>query len=524
MASIFFSSSRRKMLACSRPLPFLFTRRRLHQPYNSLTESDVQIFSEILGHNPSLLLQASDPIVHAASTDWTGHYWQAPARLLLRPQTTAQISALLAHCHQRRLPVVPQGGKTGLVGGSVPTVAHEEIILQLQYLNQITALDPVLGIVTCQAGVVLENLQDYCANHSWLVPLDLGAKGTCQIGGNLATNAEGPYFRKYGCLAGNVLGLEVVLADGRILDYNYRLSNNMKDNTGYKWHQLFLGSEGTLGIITGVTLACAPLPRSKQAAFVACSSYDQVLLVLQKAKQYLGEILAAMEFMDAAIWKLVEASGRHQMPLSVETILSESAVQEGGPFFLLIDTHGSNANHDQEKWQTFLEAVQDDILNGVLAQDIKQYQSFWQIRESANPTVAQLGYTYKYDVSLPIAQFQDWIQEMRLERLGPLARNESSSLVNANWGHILDGNLHFNVTTIGKREVQKDVLDALEPYLFHSILKRGGSISAEHGLGQAKNHLLPSVHDEHTLDLMRSLKALLDPRMILNPGKFLPAK
>jgi FAD/FMN-containing dehydrogenase len=469
-----------------------------------------------------LLLPASDPIVTAASTDWTGHYGPAPARLLLRPQTTAQVSALLRYCHERRLPIVPQGGKTGLVGGSVPTRAHQEIILQLQQMNQITALDPLMGIVTCQAGVVLQNLQDYCARQNWLVPLDLGAKGTCQIGGNLSTNAGGPYFRKYGSLAGNVLGLEVVLADGRILDYNYRQRNNLKDNTGYKWHQLFLGSEGTLGIITGVTLACAPLPRSKQAAFVACASYNQVLLVLQKARQYLGEILAAMEFMDAAIWTLVEASGRHKMPLSAETLRSDSAVQEGGPFFLLIDTHGSNADHDQEKWQTFLEAVENDILNGVLAQDMKQYQSFWQIRESANPTVAQLGYTYKYDVSLPIAQFQDWIQEMRLERMRPLDRNESS-LVNANWGHILDGNLHFNLTTIGEREAQKDLLNALEPYVFHSILKRGGSISAEHGLGQAKNHLLHSVHDETTLDWMRSMKTLLDPKMILNPGKFLPS-
>ncbi len=163
MASIFFSSSRRKILSCSRSPPFIFTLRRLHQPYNSLNESDIQAFSDILGHNPSLLLPASDPIVTAASTDWTGHYGPAPARLLLRPQTTAQVSALLRYCHERRLPIVPQGGKTGLVGGSVPTRAHQEIILQLQQMNQITALDPLMGIVTCQAGVVLQNLQDYCA-------------------------------------------------------------------------------------------------------------------------------------------------------------------------------------------------------------------------------------------------------------------------------------------------------------------------------------------------------------------------
>lgn len=482
-----------------------------------MEESDVQVFSSILNYNASSsLFHSWNPIVEAASTDWTGH-WNAPASLLLRPQTTSQVSAILAHCHKRRLAIVPQGGKTGLVGGSVPTDAHHEIILQLQNMNRIESGDPFLGIVKCQAGVILQTLQEYCTERDLMLPLDLGAKGSCQIGGNVATNAGGPFFRTYGSLASNLLGLEVVLPDGRILDLNYRTRTNFKDNTGYKLHQLFVGSEGTLGIITGVALSCSPLYLSKQVAFVACPSYDQVLQVLQKAKQHLGEILAAMEFMDASIWRLVEASGRQKMPMSAETF--RPGVQEGGPFFLLIDIHGSNIEHDDAKWHVFLEAIQNDIVNGVMAQDLQQYQSFWRIRESANPTMAGLGYTYKYDVSLPIAQFQDWIQEMQRERMDPLGRKE---LINANWGHILDGNLHFNVTTIGEREVQPDVLDALEPYLFHSILNRGGSISAEHGLGQSKNHLLSSVHDEHTLTVMRSMKLLFDPHMILNPGKFLP--
>ena len=513
----YFSPSRWRIRHCCSSSSQFSIRSFVHRPssYNQINESDIQVFSEILRHTDSLLLHSSDPIVTAASTDWTGH-WQAPARLLLRPQSTAQVAALLAHCHQRQLPVTPQGGNTGLVGGSVPTTAHQEIILQLQNMNTIASVDPLLGIVKCQAGVLLQTLQEYCATTQYqlLVPLDLGAKGSCQIGGNIATNAGGQYFRKYGSLAANVLGLEVVLPDGRVLDLNYCQRTNFKDNTGYKLHQLFIGSEGTLGVITGVALAVTSLPRSKQAAFVKCASYASVLRVLQTAKQYLGEILAAMEFMDASIWRLVEASGAHKMPMSVDQ------EQEGeGPFFLLIDTHGVNEEHDQAKWHLFLDAIQDDIVNGVMAQDRKQYQSFWRIRESANPTVAKLGYTYKYDVSLPISQFQDWIQEMRRERIGPLSRKE---LINANWGHILDGNLHFNVTTIDEHEVQQDVLDALEPYLFHSILDRGGSISAEHGIGQAKNHLLPHVHDEHTLDVMRSMKSLFDPNMILNPGKFLP--
>lgn len=457
---------------------------------------------------------ASD-VIESASADWTGH-WTSPASLVLRPQTTLQVSAILSHCNQRRLAVVPQGGNTGLVGGSVPTAAYREIVLQLQNMNQIERLDPLNGVVQCQAGVVLQTLQDYCAERQLLVPLDLGAKGTCQIGGTVATNAGGQYFRRYGSLAGNVLGLQVVLADGRVLDLNYS-ETNFKDNTGYKLHQLFVGSEGTLGVITGVALACSPLPVSKNAAFVACPSYGKVLCVLQKAQQHLGEILAAMEFMDSTIWRLVEDSGRHKMPMSADSLAS--GAQEGGPFFLLIDTHGSSMEDDEAKWQQFLDAIQGDIVSGVMAQDLQQYQSFWRIRESSNPTIAQLGYTYKYDVSLPIAQFHDWIQEMRRERLDLLAREE---VVNSNWGHILDGNLHFNVTTVGERDPQPDVISALEPYLFQSILNRGGSISAEHGLGQSKNHLLPSVHDKHTLEVMQSIKALFDPQMILNPGKFLP--
>jgi D-2-hydroxyglutarate dehydrogenase len=498
-----------------------------------ITADDVEYFrSQILDNRPGSLYSrwdddydTNESILQDASIDWTRHYKSTTtSAVVLRPNTVQQVSEILQYCNQKGISVVPQAGKTGLVGGGVP-MSENELVLQLQKLDRIlddttdTSLD-TSSIVKCQAGVILKNLQDYCEEkRHLLVPVDLGSKGTCQIGGNLATNAGGQYYARYKSLAANVVGLQVVLADGRIMDWNFQ-NANLKDNTGYKLQALMIGSEGTLGIITGVALACPPLPTSRQAAFVTCPTFVNVLAVLQMAKRQLGEILAAMEWMDASIWKLVGEMGNHKMP-NFSTTDDETGA--AGPYYILIETHGSNASHDLEKMEAFLEAVMDHqhVSDGVMAQDLQQVQEFWKIRESANPTVAQLGYTYKYDISLPVAQFVDWIQEMQRERLDRLDGG-GGVVVNANWGHILDGNLHYNVTTIGKFEKDPQVMDCLEPYLFEAVLRRGGSISAEHGLGQAKNHLLDMVHEKETLHMMRSIKDLFDPKGILNPGKFLP--
>lgn len=492
--------------------------------FSSLTANDIEYFrSTVLQNHPGTLFwsgdddEGDDSVLQDASIDWTGHYHSATP-LVLRPRTAQQVAEILRYCNDRGLAVVPQAGKTGLVGGGVPRYSHE-IVIQLQKMNQIVKDNNDVyhpDIVKCQAGCILQDLQDYCADYrQLLVPVDLGSKGTCQIGGNLATNAGGQYYYRYKSLAANVVGLQVVLADGRILDLNYERCN-LKDNTGYKLHQLMIGSEGTLGIITGVAMACPPLPKSRQAAFVSCSTYKDVLAVIQTAKKHLGEILAAMEWMDGSIWQLVAETGRHKMPAFA---VSEPGGE--GPFYILIETHGSDADHDQAKMDNFLETAMSrgQVSDGVVAQDLQQLQEFWKIRESSNPTVASLGYTYKYDVSLPIVDFVDWIKEMKQDRLDPLG---SDVVLNANWGHVLDGNLHYNVTTRGEFEPQPRVIGRLEPYLFESVLRRGGSISAEHGLGQSKNQLLSMVHSADTLLLMKSTKDLFDPKGILNPGKFLP--
>jgi FAD/FMN-containing dehydrogenase len=479
------------------------------------TSQDINRFRSILEDSPGSILQESEDDVSAYTTDWTKHYNCSSDsnsnsnNLVLRPATVDQVADILAFCHSEKLAVVPQAGNTGLVGGSIPTVSTE-IVLSVNKLKTIDSLEETTGILKCQAGCLLQDLQNYCSDRQHLVPVDLGSKGSCMIGGNVSTNAGGQYFYRYGSLAGNVLGLQVVTAAGQILDLNYS-HPHLKDNTGYKLHQLFVGAEGTLGVVTGVVLQCPRLPASRQAAFLACESYAQVLQVLIAAKTTLGETLAALEFMDGTVVGLV---GQHH---NIPVVKDDDVTGALYAYYVLVETHGSNAEHDQSKMEDFLEDVMTEnyVVNGVLAQDLSQLESFWKIRESTAVVVAATGYTYKYDISLAIPEFADWDQEMT-ELL------EGLPVVQANWGHILDGNLHFNVTTPGKFEKDDAVLQRLEPALFEAVIRRGGSISAEHGLGQSKNQYLDRIHDTAKLETMRSVKQLFDPHGILNPHKYLP--
>lgn len=473
------------------------------------SREDCTAFCDIVGEK----YVVQDPeVLEIRNTDWTKRY-HGGATVLLQPDCVEQVAEILRYCQNHNIAVVPQGGNTGLVGGSVPR-NNNEIILSLERMNKIQNMDENTGILQCQAGCVLQALQDYARERNHLVPIDLGAKGTCQIGGNLSTNAGGQFYYRYGSLAGNVIGVQSVMADGRILDLNYSRPN-LKDNTGYKIHQMFLGAEGTLGIITAVALLCPTHPSSQQAVLLACETYDQVLHVLRTAKMQLGEILAALEFMDSSIIEVVQKD--HSIPL----------VRDNGdvyPFYLLVETHGSSAEHDQEKMETFLTNMLEDqhVVDGALAQDETQRAYFWTLRESTNPSFGSLGYGYKYDVSVPVAQWVDFVEETR-QHLKQGLPSELSWL-QVNWGHILDGNIHWNLTTPDCYTLDERIKEHLEPFLFDAVLKRGGSISAEHGLGQAKNKVLTKVHDDATLRTMRELKHLWDPTGILNPGKVLPSE
>ena len=386
-------------------------------------------------------------------------------------------------------------------------------------MNEIHGLDPSTGILKAQAGCILQHLQDYAAQHDHLVPVDLGSKGTCQIGGNLSTNAGGSYYYRYGSLHANTLGLQVVIPDGSILNLGLDPCH-LKDNTGYDMKHLFIGAEGTLGVITNVALLCPRLPVSKGAAFLACSSYDDVCQVLAMAKSRLGEILAALEFMDQSILELVlESSHRNDDDDDTTTTTSIFPLSSIPKYALLIETHGSNDDHDQEKLQDFVETalVEGWVKDGTLAQNWTHGQDFWKIRELCNPSVAQRGYVYKYDVSLAVTDFEDLVHDIQnhLVTLSPTA-------LCTTWGHVIDGNLHLNIVVPGQRDKDPELYEQLEELVFAAILKRKGSISAEHGLGQYKNKHLTRIKDPATLQAMRRLKTLFDPHGIMNPGKYLP--
>ncbi|XP_014672591.1 PREDICTED: D-2-hydroxyglutarate dehydrogenase, mitochondrial-like, partial [Priapulus caudatus] len=288
--------------------------------------------------------------------DWM-HMCKGASSLVLKPKTTDDVSRIMAHCDKRHLAVVPQGGNTGLVGGSVPV--FDEVVLSTALMNKILDLDEISGVVTCQAGCILETLDDHVAERGLAMPLDLGAKASCHIGGNVSTSAGGVRLIRYGSLHGSVLGLEAVLASGEVLDC---MSGMRKDNTGYDLKQLLIGSEGTLGVVTKVAILCPSRPAAVNVALLACNSFADVLKTLQKGKAMLSEILSAFELIDSASMMAVEKYLHLRNPLS------------SGEFYCLVETSGSHAGHDEEKLTAFLDSVMEEgsVCDGTVAQGITQ--------------------------------------------------------------------------------------------------------------------------------------------------------
>ena len=431
--------------------------------------------------------------------DWTGR-WRGRSRLVVQPRDTAGVSRVLAHCHERGLAVVPQGGNTGLVGGSVPV--HDEVVLNLGRMDRVLCFDARSGILSCQAGCVLERLQDFCEQRGHVVPLDLGSKGTCQIGGNVSTNAGGLRLIRYGSLHGSVLGLEAVLADGTVVD---TMQGLRKDNTGYDLKQLFIGAEGTLGVVTAISLLCPPAPRSRHLAFLACESFARALDVFSRAKLELGETLSAFEFLDRQCLEL--ALGQLE---GVRDPLPGSQ----SPFYVLVETAGVDAESAAlGRLEAFLEACAGagELSDGAVAQDGAQAKGFWRLREGVNESLARSGYVYKYDLSVPVDAMYGLVEATR-------ARVGGAAAV-FGYGHVGDGNLHLNVTT---PEFCERTAALLEPFVYEWTAEHNGSVSAEHGVGLMKVGALRYTKSEAAVSAMRAIKQTLDPRGILNPYKVLP--
>ena len=406
---------------------------------------------------------------------------------------------MVALCAREEVAVVAQGGNTGLVGGSVPTGTRREIVLSLGRMNRIRSLDPLNDTITVEAGCVLAAVQQAAEDAGRLFPLSLAAEGSCQIGGNLSTNAGGVNVLRYGTAREQVLGLEVVLADGRVWD---GLRALRKDNTGYDLKQLFLGAEGTLGIITAAVLRLFPRPSATATAWIALDSPRAAVELLGGLRERLGERLSAFELASRAC---VEAVLAHSPGL-------QDPLAATHPWYVLAELGDSG---DPAALRERVESALADcaergaLRDAALAQSGEQSRELWRIRE----TIPEAQFTnVKHDVSVPVARIPEFI-----DRAGRSLRERFGEIAIYCFGHVGDGNLHYNVGSEAlmarREEVSRVVYDALDAF--------GGSISAEHGLGQLKREEIRRHKHPLELELMRSLKRTLDPGGLMNPGKLL---
>ncbi|MGZ5928664.1 MAG: FAD-binding oxidoreductase [Rhizomicrobium sp.] len=432
------------------------------------------------------------------------NHGQSP--LLLKPATTGQVSAILAICHQTGTAIVPQGGNTGLVGGQIPL--HGEVLLSLRRMNRIRAVDAAGMTLTVEAGVTLKEAQDAAAAQQLLFPLSLGSEGSCTIGGNISTNAGGNHVLRYGMMRALVLGLEVVMADGRVLPM---LKTLHKDNTGYDLKQLFIGAEGTLGIVTAASLRLFPRPAQMVTALTAVPSPAAALALLGHMQANTGGLLSSFELIARPALDLV----LQNIPDTRDPLAASS------PWYVLMEISGGAGDSLEARTQAALEDAMAGawVTDAIVAQNQTQARNLWRLRETISEAAKREGAAIKHDISVPVASIPAFIEEATaavLEKF-PGARPVC-------FGHMGDGNLHFNFNA----PVGGDSAFALEwdemQLTVHDIVKNySGSISAEHGIGQMKRDILPRYKSSEELDAMRALKTAFDPKNILNPGKTVPA-
>ncbi|MBW7960768.1 FAD-binding oxidoreductase [Bradyrhizobium sp. BR 10261] len=424
--------------------------------------------------------------------------------LVLRPGSTAEVSAICKLASEHRIALVPQGGNTGLVGGQTPH--NGEVVVSLRRLDKIREVDTASNTMTCEAGVILQIAQAKAADFERLFPLSLGAEGSCTIGGNLSTNAGGTAALAYGVAREMALGLEVVLADGRVLNV---LSKLKKDNTGYNLHNLFIGAEGTLGIITAATLKLFPKPRAIETAYVGLKSPATALKLLTIAQSEAANALTSFELLSEMA---VDFSVRHGIDV-------RDPLAEKHPWYVLMEL-SSPSDDARTPLETILgRAMEEEIVDdAVIAANLTQRNAFWKLREEMSAAQKPEGGSIKHDISVPVAAVPDFIEQANaaVVKLIPGARPVP-------FGHLGDGNLHYNVS----QPIGANTADFLARWhemnavVFEIVLRMGGSISAEHGIGVLKRDELPEVKDKTAIELMRSIKAMLDPLGIMNPGKVL---
>ncbi len=424
---------------------------------------------------------------------------------VLRPGSVEEVAAILKLANETATPVVPQGGNTGLVGGQTPH--HGELLLSLTRLDKIREVDAVSNTMTVEAGVTLQRAREAAAEADRLYPQLLPSEGTCTIGGNLSTNAGGTAALAHGIARSHALGLEVVLADGRVL---HNLNKLKKDNTGYDLKNLFIGSEGTLGIITAAVLRLVPRPRSVETAFIGVPSPQASLDLLGLAEERTSGGVTSFELMARSG---VDAVVSHDS-------MSRNPLATPYPWYVLIELSSQARTGLRGVLEEILSAGHDKgvVLDATIAESGQQAKAFWRIREMFGEVQRHLGASIKHDISVPVAAVPAFIAEAdaAVTKFIPGCRSLP-------FGHVGDGNIHYNVMQPDGADRQQYLArwDEMNAVVFAVVKKYGGSISAEHGVGIVKRDMLPAYKDPVALDLMRALKRTLDPKGILNPGKVL---
>jgi FAD/FMN-containing dehydrogenase len=441
-------------------------------------------------------------LTHDEAADRVASNWRQHENLdclaLLRPKTTEQISKMLQICNEFDQPVVPHGGLTNVVGGVATKPG--EIALSLERMNQIEEINVQDKTVTVQAGVVLSDLQKALADQGQHFPLDLGAKGTCMIGGNIASNAGGLQALRYGVMRNLVLGLEVVLADGTIIS---SMNKMMKNNAGYDLKQLFIGSEGTLGIITKAVLKMEDLPKTRCTAFIALESFEKAVQLLQYAKKHLNNGLTSFELLWQDYYTLMTSSPSPYSPPLSQTF----------PFYVLMETHGQDAEKDKILFEEFLEKSLEEglIADAAIAQSQQELDWFWGIRENVELVFSVHSTVFLFDVSLAISDMDAYIKKIRTE-----LQNIWPDLHFYSFGHMGDGNLHLFVSC-GDDEASTKHL--VEEIIYKPLQLIDGSITGEHGIGLEKKSWLHLSRTLEEIQLMKTIKKAFDPKGILNRGK-----
>ncbi|MCB1917302.1 MAG: FAD-binding oxidoreductase [Rhodocyclaceae bacterium] len=439
--------------------------------------------------------------------DWRGRY-RGRARAVVRPASTDQVAAVVALCRRHGIPIVPQGGNTGLCGGATPQPGEGEVVVSLERMSRIRSVDRMNRTLSVEAGTTLAAVQQAAAEAGCLFPLSLASEGSCQIGGNLSTNAGGVHVLRYGNMRDLVLGLEAVLPDGRVWNGMRQLR---KDNTGYDLKQLFIGAEGSLGIVTAAVLKLFPRPRGRAVAWAAVGDPGRAIALLHKATARCGSGLNAFELVGASALDLVlrhMPGSRAPLPTTSEwSVLIELAGHESAEVLC-------------ESLEALLADGMEEGLVGdaAIARSEAQAESLWQLRENISEAQRIEGFSIKHDISLPLDEMEEFLEETHRALA---ARFDDPRLVV--FGHLGDGNLHYNLSARDRQANEQVIARTPEAnrIVHDRVAARGGSISAEHGLGQLKREEILRYRSPIEDEMMRTIKRAFDPDGLMNPGKFL---